>query len=562
MNYEIIKKILAYIVLFIGFSLICMGIVKADTTITTQTFPVIENYLQNNPNGNIFTFRDLVLSKIEKPTDFDNYEHYIVLMEIGNNNSYTIYFWLSDYFNFSKNANSMYLQDGPSDTRHSKRYVSTNQGFTFNNDYTDISFNGTWNESTTYFMWFNNPLKYIILASDLNEIQYARPTWQTDNFIIGGNTYALNSYIPFISLNYYNLNSIDYYAIPPTPAQPTLLTPNIEYFNGYNKITFSAEDYTQDTINHYNIFIKNLTTGNFEEYMQPTIDNSTNASITIENYENTTYYYYLLDINTEEILQDFTFTSNVAYENEQYFLVNVYDINNNNTTIKYYYFPNSNNTIENYKCYHEIQGQNKVEDMGCYGGTNRYELNVGGNKNVTFYVYDSTDNLIYKHNENFVFNQGELYITFNENYLYNYLNLDVIINRFSNGDIVKYSIDNGTLYTATLEEHPSYYNDTKVFTINNLSKGQVVNIYVYDSNNNLISSSQYNVNIYKNVDAWQTNYNIKDIFKTINIKNISNELVSYIKQLGELISNSKLGTLLLVQFSIVAICFILKLIRR
>ena len=118
------------------------------------------------------------------------------------------------------------------------------------------------------------------------------------------------------------------------------------------------------------------------------------------------------------------------------------------------------------------------------------------------------------------------------------------------------------MYTATLEEYPSYYNDTKVFTVNNLSKGQVVNIYVYDSNNNLISSSQYNVNIYKNFDAWQTNYNIKDIFKTINIKNISNELVSYIKQLGELISNSKLGTLLLVQFSIVAICFILKLIRR
>ena len=184
--------------------------VKANTTITFQSFPVIDAYMQET-GKTIDDFRDIVMQNIHKPDDFDDYEHYVVLMEIGNNNSFTIHFWLSDRFNFAKNANLLYLRDGQYDIRHSKRYSSSNNAFTFNNDYTDISFNGTWNENTTYFMWFTNPLNYIILASDLDSIQYTTPTWQNDNFIIGSNTYALNDYIPLSDLNYYGLEITDYY---------------------------------------------------------------------------------------------------------------------------------------------------------------------------------------------------------------------------------------------------------------------------------------------------------------------------------------------------------------
>ena len=212
------KKITKILIITI-ISLLFINNAKADTTITFQSFPVIDAYMQET-GGTIEDFRNIVMKNIEKPDDFDDYAHYVVLMKIGNNNSFTIYFWLSDRFNFAKNTNLLYLRDGQYDIRNSKRYSSGSNAFTFNNDYTEISFNGTWNDNTTYFLPFTNPLNYMILASDLDEIQYATPTWQTDNFIIGNNSYNLNDYIPLSDLNYYGLNVINYYSLPPQPTKP------------------------------------------------------------------------------------------------------------------------------------------------------------------------------------------------------------------------------------------------------------------------------------------------------------------------------------------------------
>lgn len=346
-----------------------------------------------------------------------------------------------------------------------------------------------------------------------------------------------------------------------TSNEPNLLEPTITQKNGYSEVIFEAENYTQDTINEYNIVVTNITNAS-NQYMQPTLDNYTNAKMTLNVYENTTFHYYLFAIdNPDVIIQEYYINVDISYTNKEYFSIKINNIDNQNNTINYSYIPSEYNTLDEYKCYHRIDNGNNIEDSNCNTIDNQYTLNVGGNKSVIFYVYDNTNTLVYKHIENFVFDLSSPYITFNENYINNFVNLDVRVHWYNDNLNVKYNIDNGTLFDAILNDLSSYDN-SKTFQINNLNQGQIVNVLVYDSNNNIISSAEYTINLQRNPNYNTTPQNMSNFFDSLNINNLASDLVEYTKQIGNILINSKIGNLLLLEFIIQAISLILILIRR
>lgn len=561
------KNIIIKILLFVAFSLICMGIVKADTITKelyygTRAMTKLENYetLLSNAiqylKDNSSTI-DSLNSNINL-TDDEN----VVKFDLTYSLTLTSPLRVQIIYNMT---NSLIYQSG----RYPYYYISNiyYYSFTLNFDsnYNITGYNvGSLGYEQVTFSYSSNPngglyenfyLDYRLGKN--STLNFTNNTSDNANFLIGpqNNQFEFN-YGDNITL----FDFAKYLSGVGEPTPPQLLEPVIVNNNGYSEVTFEAINYTTYNIEDYNIIIHNNTLG-INYYMQPTLDGN-NAIYKLKLYENSSINYYILDIENNEILDNFLVNVNINFENEQIFTIKINSIDNQNNTINYSYIPNENNDINNYTCYHKINGYNEVLDNNCVSSDNNYTLNIGGNKNVDFLIYDSNNNLIYRHNENFIFDLGQTYITFNETYINNFVNLDIIINSYVNNYVVKYSINNGQLYSATLQDYPSYYNDKKIFSLNNLTKNDIINIYVYDSNNNIVATGQYTINIYRNYDAWNTKYNIKDIFNAINIKNISQELFNYIKQIGEIIINSKIGNLLFLEFSCLVIYWVLKMIRR
>lgn len=194
------KKILSYFILFFAFCLICIGIVHASTTFTSQTYTPLQNCLNSGVCtdesdfwNNILNYNDL----IHQDTDYD---YYTIFYQFDINRLY--YIRSNSPLNIATDSNidSLYL-------RNSSTVKSLSLGYSFNTSGEIIGFQNFGDNETTGNTWwglsdsFNN-LTGIILATNQSYYKYTTPTWKTFSFTItGSGTYNYEDDIPISFLN-------------------------------------------------------------------------------------------------------------------------------------------------------------------------------------------------------------------------------------------------------------------------------------------------------------------------------------------------------------------------
>lgn len=361
---------------------------------------------------------------------------------------------------------------------------------------------------------------------------------------------------------YYPNNSInvnDFFGsfYVPTNPEPNLSAPPYNtYFNGYTETTFMIDNYTEESnANGYYIRLINNTNGNIQGIV-PKL-NEPYQEVVITSYENTNYTIQIYD-REYNIIQEYSINANITYSNEN-FNVEITNVDNNTKEIFYKYII-SDNTQE-YSCFHSINNNEFIQDLNCTDSSIvYYNLTMSNNGNVRFKIEDNNGNIVYEYNQNFIFNVSETYISFQDNFENNYLNLNVLINRYQSNDIVEYSINGSTFIQANLEDYSTTQN-IKNFYVNNLNNNDILNVRV-KRNNNIITYATYKANYLKNNTSSNSDFNLNNFFDKLNINNINLNLRNYIIQIGNIFINSKLGNLIILEFFIMVVCWVLKTIRK
>lgn len=407
--------------------------------------------------------------------------------------------------------------------------------------------NGTWGEERQAY--------YYTTSLNMNLETNKIVTWKDyltesiyNTAVITGNT------------NLYNYNSSDILLSVSDyqPSQSISIDYEIINGNGYADVYFYANNYTPSTIEDYDVKIRNLNNGNYtKETIQP--NESGFSELKIRVYNPTNFYYYVEDKNTNEIInEEIISVSMLNYSN---FNVDITNIDKENQSITYHYRNWGN--LTDYTCTHQVSGGQEIEDLNCNVENNSYTLNIGGNKSVVFKIYQN-ENVIFKTTTPFVFTGNTPYITYQEELNGNIVNLKVILNSYNDSNyVVKYQLNDGTEMTPTLTQEPSAYNDRYSFIVWNIVEDTDVNVNIYDTNNNLITSSYYQYNIVKIQEVYGEDFGgVNGFLNTINLENISNELKEIIQNIGNLIMSSKLGGILITMATITALGFVFSLMRR
>lgn len=330
--------------------------------------------------------------------------------------------------------------------------------------------------------------------------------------------------------------------------------------NGYYNLILQMTNWTTENAFDYDIYLydeNNATT----QYIPPANQGeSGDFEKIIKVYEPKTYKFQIFNKDTLEYDKELIINiPSIEYDN---FLIEITNIDKVNESISYKYIPFTNNY--NYYCTHQIEGQNEVNDDDCNTIDSKlFNLVVGDNKNVTFRVYNSENNLIYKNSQNFIFKVGKPYITFIENYNGGLVNLEILFNRFNTNYVAKYSINNGEeiIISPTLKDQDQ---DLYFYELYNITENSEIEVYIYN-NNQLIASSIYKVNynrISYNIGQDIDTNNISNLFNSLNLSNLSSELKELVKNVGNQIFSSRLGQLIYITISTIAIGFIITLIRR
>lgn len=324
--------------------------------------------------------------------------------------------------------------------------------------------------------------------------------------------------------------------------------------NGYYELKLIAENYWGDTLREKQVLLIDESTGK-ETILPPNETGTTEETINV--YFSKTYRYQIIDTQYNVLKEEIINVPNVEYDN---FSVKINNIDTNNKNISYTYINNGNTT--NYTCYHQIDGQNEIQDINCSDPNNNYTINLLENKNVNFLIYDNDNNLLFKDTQSFVLSVGQPFISFEENFEYNLLNIKILFNRYSTNYIAKYQIDNGQPITITPTQEQSYYNDIYSYIVYNLTENSIIRAFIYDNNNNLLASSVFNVNRAFIEQNNINNTDISNIFKNLSFNNISTELLQYITNFGNLIISTRLGTIIFTSFIISLLGLVIHLLRR
>lgn len=548
-------KIFSNKLYFFFFSLLfCLSIfianVKAATNFTTKQFPLVNSYMQTT-GGTIGDFRNFVLQNTYNVTNDLEYENYIVLLEYSNNNrNITLYYLNAEEFNIAKNSSALYFRDKGLNSKYG--FIT----YQFNSDYTSITQINTitWSNNFRFFYFTSgNVIEYMVLSSNLNEIQYTNPTWDRDSFSIDNYEVVFNNNMSLAALNQnYNLPVIDYFSNP----IPTIQPPYNIYKNGYTETTFLINNYTEKSnVNGYFIRIINNNNGNVQgiapDYSNP------DREITLTSYENTNYTIQIYD-REYNIIQEYSINANINYSDTN-FNVEITNIDNSTKEVFYKYIISDN--TQNYTCYHSINNNEFIQDLDCTDtSTVYYNLTMPNNGNLAFKIEDENNNIVYEYNQNFVFSVSDTYISFQDNFENNYLNLNVLINRYQINDIVEYSINNSSFIQANLEDYSTTQN-IKNFYVNNLNNNDILVVRV-KRNNEIVTYATYKANYLKNNTSSSSDFNLNNFFDKLNINNINLNLRNYITQIGNIFINSKLGNLIILEFFIMVVCWVLKTIRK
>lgn len=409
---------------------------------------------------------------------------------------------------------------------------------------------------TSYSSWTSSPQLdfYFDYHLGKNSTLTFNYSGTSDNLVVNSSDLIINANTNTTNL-YDVIKKLDSAWI--IPSEPTISYEVING-NGYSDVKFIANGYTPTTIQDYNIKVINLNSGNYtQQTLQPS--QSGDTDMTIRVYEPTTFYYYVENINTQEKIQEEYIT--IGSLNFSDLNIEILDINKDNKSIKYKYTSNGN--INNFTCTHQISGEQEISDTNCNISTSEFNLIIGGNKSVTFRIY--YNNVIQLESTiPFVFSQGTPYITFNEVFDDNITSLKVFLNSYNTNNYnVKYTINNGQEITPQLTQEPSNYNDKYSFIVWNITENTKINVYVYDLNNNLISSSYYEYNSIKIKETTKEDYNgVKGFFNRLKISNISDELKTIVQNFSTVIMSTRLGTIFILMATITILGFILSLLRR
>lgn len=550
-------KIFSNKLYFFFFSLLfCLSIfignVKATTKFTTKQFPLVNSYMQTT-GKTIGDFRKFVLENTYNITSEFEYENYIVLLGYSNNTKgFALYYLNAEEFNIGKNSDALYFRDKNLNSKYGRINYEFNSTYTAINQINNI----IWikNYKHLYFASRNENVIYMVLSSNLNEIKYTNPTWDNDSFLIDNYETSFNNNMNLVALNQnYNLPVIDYFSNPIPIIQPPYNT----YHNGYTETTFIVDNYTLKSVsNGYNVEIINNNNGN-TQFIAPLPDEPY-QEVDLKSYENTNYTFQVYD-REHNIIQEYSINANVDYEVNTNFSVEITNIDNNTKEVFYKYI--ISDYTQNYTCYHSINNNEFIQDLDCTDtSTVYYNLTMPNNGNLAFKIEDNNGNIVYEYNQNFVFSVSDTYISFKDNFENNYLNLNVLINRYQSNDIVEYSINNSSFIQANLQDYSTTQN-IKNFYVNNLNNNDILVVRV-KRNNEIITYATYKANYLKNNTSSSSNFNLNNFFDKLNINNINLNLRNYITQIGNIFINSKLGNLIILEFFIMVVCWVLKTIRK
>lgn len=548
-------KLFKKLLIISAFSFLFIINANALTNFTTHNLQSLDNYLSNNPDKNENDYVNMIFENIDLPSEEYLGENYIVLID-------TTYAFVqmriissNDLFHVAYDNNYgnpvLYLRSDIYEGSYNfcrKTIQFTSQGnYSTSNAWSCSTSNGSWID-----LFARNYNSYII-ASNYDTLSYKAPTWGQDSFSIdNGTQYQFNSDnipINFTNGNLYNFDVIDIFS----NYIPIISQPYTEQFSNYTNTIFKINNYSYNSVDieGLRIDIINNNNGN-REFVQPNL-NGEEIIITKTDYENTSYTIQLYD-NDYNIIEEYSINANVIYYNEN-FNVNIFNINNQNKTINYSYDINYEDDVY---CYHVINSSNEILDPNCKSSDNNFQLTLNNNGNVQFIIKNSNNEILFKYNQNFVFDVSQPYINFIDKFENNFLTLDVIINRFNSSDVVRYSINNGEYFIVSYFENINLdVGDVRKFTISNLNNNDVIKVQIL-RNNNIIAESSFNV--FFNKYPQEENFNLKNFFNKIDINNISNELREYIINIGNIIINSKIGNLILLEFFILIITWVLKLI--
>lgn len=541
-----------------------IGNVKATAAINynTKNYTPLQNCL-NSGNcidesdfwNNILNYNDLIQKD-------DDYAYYTILYDFENNYLYYIRTNEKLYIRYSYNYgnNSLYLNYANLQNSKYRRIIySFNSNGIITNVYDDgdIDFSGT--GFVDALGDTPNNIFTIILAT--NQENYLYGSYSSDVYNsfsidnIGEYTYQSEIPINFLNGATYHWEVKDIFE-EPTSVIPIIQPPYNTYHNGYTETTFLIDNYTLKSVSSgYNVEIINNNNGN-TQFIAPLPDDPY-QEITLTSYENTNYTIQIHD-REYNIIQQYSINANINYSDTN-FNVEITNIDNNTKEVFYKYIISDN--TQNYTCYHSINNNEFIQDLDCTDtSTVYYNLTMPNNGNLAFKIEDENNNIVYEYNQNIVFNVSDIFISFKDNYDNNYLNLNVLINRYQTNDIVEYSINNSSFIQANLEDYSTTQN-IKNFYVNNLNNNDILIVRV-KRNNEIITYATYKANYLKNNTSSDNNFNLNNFFDKLNINNINLNLRNYITQIGNIFINSKLGNLIILEFFIMVVCWVLKTIRK
>lgn len=555
-------KLFKKILIICCFSLLFIINVKADETkyiipsIQESKIDIFSNFISSDIYSNfIEDVRQGNFNQSFNSVYYDFTDNYVIDIDFSNLNNYSFdvrFFRVEAIYSSRLDTQGISVKftvtfDNVTHEIVSRNFVTLNTGISYNMS-TEINSEGN---QILYMGAINSTYPEFYDGTFLNSVDY---TFLNGTYFDNGNAllqlnqgnYARREQVP-TKYFFDTLNSIFI-----TNYVPIISQPYTEQFNNYTNTIFKINNYSYNSIDveGLRIDIINNNNGN-REFIQPNL-NGEEITITKTDYENTSYTIQLYD-NDYNIIEEYSINANVMYYNEN-FNVNIFNINNQNKTINYSYDINYEDDVY---CYHVINSSNEILDPNCKASDNNYQLTLNNNGNVQFIIKNSNNEILFKYNQNFVFDVSQPYINFIDKFENNFLTLDVIINRFNSSDVVRYSINNGEYFIVSYFENINLdVGDVRKFTISNLNNNDVIKVQIL-RNNSVISESSFNVffNKYPEED-----FNLKNFFNKIDINNISNDLREYIINIGNIIINSKIGNLILLQFFILIITWVLKLI--
>lgn len=421
--------------------------------------------------------------------------------------------------------------------------------FNYDENYNITSFRS--NGRISSYNYFNNLNFYDYSYGKNSTLMLNNNRYSTDIFV-GPNA---TPFLTGTSMSLYDfVQALDADLIP--NPNPTIQPPYNIYHNGYTETIFLINNYTlESNQNGYFIRIVNNNNGNIQN-INPDVSNA-DQEITLTSYENTNYTIQIYD-REYNIIQEYSINANINYADTN-FNVEITNVDNNTKEVFYKYIISDN--TQDYTCYHSINNNEYIQDLDCTDtSTVYYNLTMPNNGNLAFKIEDSNSNIVYQYNQNFVFSVSDTYISFQDNFDNNYLNLNVLINRYQTNDIVEYSINNSSFIQANLLDYSTTQN-IKNFYVNNLNNNDILIVRV-KRNNEIITYATYKANYLKNNTSSDNNFNLNNFFDKLNINNINSNLRNYITQIGNIFINSKLGNLIILEFFIMVVCWVLKTIRK